>query len=32
VLQSETWSLSGGVHHWFKRKSTRKKPVKENEK
>jgi hypothetical protein len=24
VLQSETWSLSDGVHHWFKRKSTRK--------
>jgi hypothetical protein len=24
VLQSETFSLSGGVHHWFKRKSTRK--------
>jgi hypothetical protein len=24
VLQSETLSLSGGVHHWFKRKSTRK--------
>jgi hypothetical protein len=22
VLQSETWSLSGGVHHWFKRWST----------
>jgi hypothetical protein len=19
VLQSETWNLSGGVHHWFKR-------------
>jgi hypothetical protein len=24
VLQSETRSLSGGVHHWFNRKSTRK--------
>jgi hypothetical protein len=24
VLQSETRSLSGGVHHWFKGKSTRK--------
>jgi hypothetical protein len=24
VLQSETSSLSGGVHHWFKRKSTMK--------
>jgi hypothetical protein len=24
VLQSETLSLSGGVHHWFKRESTRK--------
>jgi hypothetical protein len=24
VLQSETGSLSGGVHIWFKRKSTRK--------
>jgi hypothetical protein len=24
VLQSETWSQSGGVHHWFKRKCTRK--------
>jgi hypothetical protein len=24
VLQSETWSLSGGVHHWFNRKSIRK--------
>jgi len=23
VLQSETWSLSAGVHHWFKRRSTR---------
>jgi hypothetical protein len=29
VLQAETWSLSGGVHHWLKRKSTReeRKPV-----
>jgi hypothetical protein len=25
VLQSETGSLSGGIHHWFKRKSTRRK-------
>jgi hypothetical protein len=24
VLQSETLSVGGGVHHWFKRKSTRK--------
>jgi hypothetical protein len=23
VLQAETWSLSGGVHHWLKRRSTR---------
>jgi len=23
VLQSEIWSLSGGAHHWFKRRSTR---------
>jgi hypothetical protein len=29
VLQAETWSLSGGVHHWLKRRSTReeRKPV-----
>jgi hypothetical protein len=28
VRQSETWSLSGGDHRWFKRRSTReKKPV-----
>jgi hypothetical protein len=32
VLQSETRSLSGGVHHWFKRKSTRKYLLKENKK
>jgi hypothetical protein len=25
VLQSETWSLSGGVHHWLKSSSTRQK-------
>jgi hypothetical protein len=25
VLQSETWSLSGGVHHWLKRRSSREK-------
>jgi hypothetical protein len=25
VLQAETWSLSGGVHHWLKRRSTREK-------
>jgi hypothetical protein len=23
VLQAETWSLSDGVHHWLKRRSTR---------
>jgi nucleoid DNA-binding protein len=23
VLQGETWSLSGGVHHWLKSRSTR---------
>jgi hypothetical protein len=23
VLQAETWSLSGGVHHWLKSRSTR---------
>jgi hypothetical protein len=29
VLQAETWSLSGGVHHWLKGRSTReeRKPV-----
>jgi hypothetical protein len=29
VLQAETWSLSGGIHHWLKRRSTReeRKPV-----
>jgi Co/Zn/Cd efflux system component len=29
VLQAETWSLSGRVHHWLKRRSTReeRKPV-----
>jgi hypothetical protein len=29
VIQAETWSLSGGVHHWLKRRSTReeRKPV-----
>jgi hypothetical protein len=29
VLQAEIWSLSGGVHHWLKRRSTReeRKPV-----
>jgi hypothetical protein len=29
VLQAETWILSGGVHRWLKRKSTReeRKPV-----
>jgi hypothetical protein len=32
VLQSETWSLSGGVHHWFKRESTKKYMWKENKK
>jgi hypothetical protein len=32
VLQSETWSLSGGVHHLFKRKSTRKNLWKERKK
>jgi hypothetical protein len=31
VLQSETWSLSGRVHHQFKRKSTRKNLWKEEE-
>jgi hypothetical protein len=32
VLQAETWSLSGGVHHWLKRRSTRegRKPVTRN--
>jgi hypothetical protein len=32
VLQSETLSLRGGVHHWFKRKSTRKNVLKEKNK
>jgi hypothetical protein len=29
VLQAETWSLSGGVHHWLKGRSTgeERKPV-----
>jgi hypothetical protein len=33
VLQAETWSLSGGVHHWLKRRSTReeRKPVTRND-
>jgi hypothetical protein len=33
VLQAETGSLSGGVHHWLKRKSTRgeRKPVTRND-
>jgi hypothetical protein len=33
VLQSETWSLSGGVHHWLKGRSTReeRKPVTRND-
>jgi hypothetical protein len=28
-MQAETWSLSGGVHHWLKGRSTReeRKPV-----
>jgi hypothetical protein len=32
VLQAVTWSLSGGVHHWLKRRSTReeRKPVTRN--
>jgi hypothetical protein len=32
LLQAKTWSLSGGVHHWLKRRSTReeKKPVTRN--
>jgi hypothetical protein len=32
VLQADTWSLSGGVHHWLKRRSTREegKPVTRN--
>jgi hypothetical protein len=32
VLQAETLSLSGGVHHWLKRRSTRqeRKPVTRN--
>jgi hypothetical protein len=25
VLQSETWSLSGGINHWLKRRSAREK-------
>jgi hypothetical protein len=32
VLQSETWNLSGGVHHWFKSNSTRKNLWKETKK
>jgi hypothetical protein len=31
VVQSETQSLNGGVHHWFKMRSTRKKNVKREE-
>jgi hypothetical protein len=33
VLQAETWSLSGGVHHWLKSRSTREemKPVTRND-
>jgi hypothetical protein len=33
VLQAETWSLSGGVHHWLKSRSTReeRKPVTRND-
>jgi hypothetical protein len=33
VLQAETWSLSGGAHHWLKRRSTReeRKPVTRND-
>jgi hypothetical protein len=33
VLQAETLSLSGGVHHWLKRRSTReeRKPVTRND-
>jgi hypothetical protein len=33
VLQAETCSLSGGVHHWLKRRSTReeRKPVTRND-
>jgi hypothetical protein len=33
VLQAETWSLSGGVHHWLKKTSTReeRKPVTRND-
>jgi hypothetical protein len=33
VLQAETWSLSGGVHHWLKRRSTReeRKPMTRND-
>jgi hypothetical protein len=33
VLQTETWSLSGGVHHWLKSRSTReeRKPVTKND-
>jgi len=27
ALQSETWSLSGGDHHWFKRSTRKKRPV-----
>jgi hypothetical protein len=33
VLQAETWSLSGGVHHWLKNRSAReeRKPVTRND-
>jgi hypothetical protein len=33
VLQAESWSLSGGVHHWLKRRSTRdeRKPLTRND-
>jgi hypothetical protein len=33
VLQAETWSLSGRVHHWLKSRSTReeRKPVTRND-
>jgi hypothetical protein len=32
-LQAESWSLSGGVHHWLKSRSTReeRKPVTRND-
>jgi len=32
VLQSETWSLSGGDHCWFKRSTRKKRPVTETTK